>query len=307
MPSKADLTDLVLGAHGFLGRRLVRRLEADGRRVIAVGRDAGDLAVPEVARSALGRAPVARIFHFATRQRTGPSQYDIQAELLAVNARMHLNVLEAWRQLQPQAKLITPGSSCTYPESRAPLTEASFGLGPLHPSVAGYALAKQVLATGCAAYARQYGLRYLHCVLATTYGPGDHTEADRSHFVGALLHRAAAEKRRGATCFTVWGDPATVREVLHADDQIDAILRADAQFTDTILNCAADTPVTVGAVAGAVLRALDWQVPIERPAESFQGTPYKMLDSGRFLAATGWRPRISLDDGLRQLVREAYP
>lgn len=306
MPA-AEAVDLVIGATGFLGRNLVPRLEEAGRRVIRIGRADGDLSDwTVVERLFRATEPVARIFHIVTRQRTGAIQYDIQGELLAINARIHLNVLEAWRRFQPQAKLISAGSSCTYPESPEPLREAQFGLGPAHPSVLGYALAKQVLATGSATYAKQYGLTYLHCVLATMYGPHDHKQADRSHFVGALLERAAREKAAGATTFEVWGNPATVREILYVDDQIAAILAADQAFANEILNCAANTPVTVGDVAQAVTAALDWDVPLTSPPGSFQGAAYKMLDSTRFLDRTGWRPRISLEDGLRRIVTSEY-
>lgn len=298
---------LLVGADGFLGRNLRARLEADGVRVTAIGRTFGDLSDWNVVEAALkDTRPATRIYHVVTKQRTGAVQYDIQGDLLATNARVHLNVLEAWRRYHPGAKLVTAGSSCTYPESPAPLAEAQFGLGPTHPSVRGYALAKQVLAIGSAEYAHQYGLTYLHCVLATMYGPHDHKEANRSHFVGALLDRAAREKRDGGTSFSVWGSPDTVREVLFVDDQIDAILVADRHFENEILNCASNTPLTVGEVAAAVLRALDWDVPITMPPESFQGAAYKMLDSTRFLATTEWRPRISLDEGLRRVIMAEY-
>ena len=52
-----------------------------------------------------------RIFHTITKQRTGAVQYDIQGELLAENSRIHLNVLDAWRRHQPQAKLISLGGA----------------------------------------------------------------------------------------------------------------------------------------------------------------------------------------------------
>ncbi len=207
--------DIVIGADGFLGRNLVPRLRAEGREVVEIGRAAGDLSDwANVERALRDAPPAGRIFHVVTRQRTGAIQYDIQGELLAINARIHLNVLEAWRLYQPQAKLVSTGSSCTYPESAEPLPEARFGQGPTHPSVIGYGLAKQVLATGSAAYAHQYGLSFLHCVLATLYGPHDNTASDRSHFVGALLDRAVREKAAGAQAFEVWGNPQTVREVL---------------------------------------------------------------------------------------------
>ena len=90
--------DIVIGADGFLGRNLVPRLRAEGREVVEIGRAAGDLSDwANVERALRDAAPAGRIFHVVTRQRTGAIQYDIQGELLAINTRIHLNVLEAWR------------------------------------------------------------------------------------------------------------------------------------------------------------------------------------------------------------------
>ncbi len=300
---------LIIGADGFLGRNLAIRLERlGGWSVEGIGRGAGDLSQPGVADEALGRAaPADVIFHLVTRQRTGQVQYGVQGEMLAINARIHLCVLEAWRLYQPQAKLVSTGSSCTYPESDRPLAEALFGAGAAHPSVTGYALAKQVLAIGSGTYAAQYGLSYLHCVLATLYGPFDHKAADRSHFVGAMLERAAAAKLNGDTAFQVWGDPGAVREVLHVEDQIDAILAAEAAFENRILNCTAGVPTTVGEAAAAVLKALDWPAAIKSDPAGFASVGFKLLDAGDFLTRTGWRPTIALADGLRRLVAAEYP
>jgi GDP-L-fucose synthase len=304
---RSDADDLVIGADGFLGRNLEAYLAAHGRRVARIGRADGELSDWQTVESLFASAPkVKRIFHVVTRQRTGAVQYGVQGELLAINARVHLNVLEAWRLHQSQAKLISTGSSCAYPESDAPLPEDAYQTGRLHPSVKGYGLAKQVLAIGAQSYAEQYGLRHLHCILATLYGPHDHVEADRSHFLGAMMHRAVAEMRAGKTSFSVWGDPGAVREALYVEDQIEAILAADAAFENEILNCAANAPVTVGEAAAAVLEALEWRAEIISPENSFQGTSYKVLDSSRFLQRTGWRPRFGLVEGYRRLYELEY-
>ena len=305
MRSEAD--DLVVGADGFLGCNLEEYLVSRGRQVARIGRSQGDLADWQTVDRLFAKAPkVERVFHVATRQRTGAVQFGIQGELLAINARLHLNVLEAWRLHQPQAKLISTGSSCAYPESQTPLPERSYQGGRLHPSVKGYGLAKQVLAIGAQSYAEQYGLRHLHCILATLYGPHDHVEEDRSHFIGAMLHRAVAEMRAGKTSFSVWGDPGAVREALYVEDQIEAILAADAAFENEILNCAANTPTTIGETAAAILEVLNWRAPIISPEHSFKGASYKVLDSSRFLERTGWRPRYGLIDGLRRLYETEY-
>ena len=102
--------------------------------------------------------------------------------------------------------------------------------------------------------------------------------------------------------FTVWGAPETVRECLYVTDQIEAILAADAAFENTILNCAVNAPVTIDEVGRTILEVLCWEAEIVYPPDSFRGTSRKVLDSTRFLRATGWGPRIDLADGLARLA-----
>lgn len=303
----AGETSLIVGADGFLGRNLAGYFDARGHRWHGVHRRDGDLSEPGVADAAFARAPqVDRIFHVVTRQRTGPVQYGIQGELLRINSAIHLNVLEAWRRRQPQSKLISMGSSCTYPESDAPLPESLFGSGGAHPSVYGYAHGKLTIATGSRAYGQQYNLKWLHLVLATMFGPKDNKAEDRSHFMGAMIDRAVREKSAGASAFTVWGNYDTVRELLYVEDQIEAILAADVAFENRVLNTGANIPVTVGEAARAILTAMDWKVPLTSPPGSFQGAGYKMLDSSAFLDATGWRPTIAIADGVRSILAAEY-
>lgn len=306
MPLRNDKA-LIIGADGFLGRNLVHWFDRQGLAYHRIGRADGDLTCATTVDHLFRAAPpVDRIFHLVTRQRTGAVQYGMQAELMADNARIHMNVLEAWRLHQPQAKLISTGSSCAYPESNDPLPESAFQTGPVHASVLGYAMAKQMLAVGSACYADQYKLSYLHLFLATLYGPHDHKAADRSHFMGGLIDRAVREQAAGAEQFSVWGSLDTVRDLLFVDDQIEAIMAADAAFTNQRLNCTSGTATRIGEAARAVLTALDWPVPIHTPPESFQGAGFKMLDSTRFLSATGWRPVVGLVDGVQRVLTADY-
>ena len=294
---------LVLGADGFLGRNALRRLREAGRPCLGVGRDAGDFTDPAVVDRALRQASAAtRILHLVTRQRTGQVQYGIQGELLATNARIHLNVLDAWRARQPQAKLISTGSSCVYPESDRPIGEGAFQSGQMHESVRGYGLAKQILAVGSETYGAQYGLRWLHLVLATVYGPHDHRAPERTHFMAGMIERAVAERRAGAETFSVWGDPGTIRDLLYVDDQLDAIFAADAAFEDRILNCSSNAPITIDGAARAIVDALGWHAAIVYPPGTFKGAAYKTIDAGEFLTRTGWSPRVGLVEGVRRTL-----
>jgi GDP-L-fucose synthase len=299
----ADAPTIVLGADGFIGRNLVAYWRARNWPVHPVGRDAGDFTDFAVVERAFREAPAAgRILHAITKQRTGAIQYEIQGELLRDNSRIHLNVLDAWRAHQPQAKLISLGSSCVYPESPKPLPEEAFRSGAPHPSVRGYALAKETLAIGCETFGRQYGLRWLHCVLATVYGSHAHTEQHRSHFMAALIARATAAQARSDSRFEVWGSPDTVRDLLFVTDQIEAVVAADHAFENRILNVTSNEPVTIGHCAREILHALDWPAEVVHPPGSFQGAGYKSLDSSRFLSATDWRPRVGIEAGVRAIL-----
>lgn len=306
MSSPADTT-LILGADGFLGRNFRRYFAERGWPVVAIGRAAGDLDDWAVVEQAFRSAPpVGRILHLVTRQRTGQVQYSMQGTLLAVNARIHLNVLEAWRQFQPQARLVSLGSSCAYPENEQPIAETAFQTGPLHPSVRGYGLAKQLLAVGCDTYAAEFGLSYLHCILATVYGPHDHKAPDRSHFMTAMIDRAVAEKRAGKTEFSVWGSPDTVRDLLYVDDQIEAVLAAERHLSNIMVNVTPNQPVSIGQAAEAIVGALGWGAKIVYPAGTFRGTARKTLDSSCFLDATGWQPQVDLRTGIGRVLASDY-
>ena len=297
--------NIVIGGSGFVGQNLSRFFE--GRKIpfATVMRSDADLRDRAAAMSLFARLPKAtRIFHVATFQRTGDIQYKIPATLFDTNLHIHANVLEAWATYQPQAKLISTGSSCTYPEYDVPMDEGLFGVGPFHDSARGYGMAKMALARGSEVYGSQYGLKWLHCVLATLYGPHDHLAPDRSHFFGGMVARAIQELRAGKSEFSVWGSPETVRECLYVDDQIEAILAADAAFENTVINCAANQPITIGHAAEAILRALQWDAKIVYPSGTFMGTRRKVLDSGKFLCKTGWSPRIGLEEGIRLLAED---
>ena len=299
----ADSPTIILGADGFLGRNLVELWRARGWPVHPVGRAAGDFTDHSVVDRVFREAPEAgRILHVITRQRTGAIQYKIQGELLRDNSLIHLNVLDAWRARQAQAKLVSLGSSCVYPESVDPIPETAFRSGAPHPSVRGYAQAKETLVVGCETFGDQYGLKWLHCILATVYGPHAHTEAQRSHFMAAMIARALVTKAAGERAFEVWGSPDTVRDLLYVDDQIEAILAADRAFENQIVNVSSNQPVTIGHCAREIVRALDWNAKVVYPPDTFQGAGIKSIDSGMFLSATGWKPRHSIEAGVRATV-----
>lgn len=296
---------IITGADGFIGKHLVAYFKQRDWPVLPLGRAAADLTERAQVLNLFKDLPQAgRLFHLATFQRTGNIQYAIPADLLTINTRIHLNVLEAWAEHQREAKLVAASSSCAYPVMLDPIPETAFQSGSLHEAVRGYGLAKQVLVRGAETYATQYKLKSLCCVFATVYGPQDYVAAERSHFVGGMMARALADHAAGKKEMLVYGTPQTQREVLYVTDQIAAMLAADAAFDQGIVNCAANQPITLLEMAQAMQTVIGWDAPIVFPPSTATGPDRKQLDSGLFLEKTGWRPRVALLDGLMQLKQD---
>jgi len=99
------------------------------------------------------------------------------------------------------------------------------------------------------------------------------------------------------------------RDLLYIDDAVDGLLRAGETalqgLYDGAYNLCSGQPVTIRAVAEAVAREihasegqLGFGVRDYRPEEQM----WMVGDPTRFLEVSGFRPRISLDEGIRRTV-----
>src|SRR5260370_15907430 len=102
--------------------------------------------------------------------------------------------------------------------------------------------------TMCAAYSRQYGVRFQPLIPASVYGPNDNFDLESSHVLAALV-RKFHEAMRDRRSVVVWGTGAPRREFLYADDLVDAcvyLLGLDGDGVDAVLG-PPGLPVNVGS------------------------------------------------------------
>jgi GDP-L-fucose synthase len=294
---------LISGGTGFIGKNLSLRLQSEGAEPIVFGRRMCDLSDWPQAREYLSDLKgIDYIFHLATYQRTGNIQYRIKADQFNINTAIHVNLLRAWREFLPEAKLVSVGCSCSYPEKDRPLAEDDYWAGSLHESVESYGYAKKLLQVGQKAYAQQYGFHSLYAILSTVYGPHDNFDAEKSHFIAALMQRICEAKTNGAPQVEIWGDGTQVRECLYIDDQIDSLLIAAEQSQEDLINIGGNQACTVREVAEAISDCVGYEGRLFYNKERFTGTVFKVLDSSRFRELTGWAPRETLRTGLRKTL-----
>jgi GDP-L-fucose synthase len=301
----------VAGHGGLVGSALVRQLAAKGYRNLLTRTHAElDLLDQQAVRRFLGQERPDSVFLAAAKVGGIWGNNAYPAEFIHQNLVIQTNVIhEAWRSRV--GRLLFLGSSCIYPKAcPQPMREEYLLTGPLEPTNRPYALAKIAGIEMCWAYNRQYGTKYLAVMPTNLYGPGDNYDLETSHVIPALIRKFHEAKARNDKEVVAWGTGAPRREFLYSDDLASACVSlmqlSDQQFDELLtpitepplinIGCAKD--LTVGELVMLVKDIVGFQGEVVWDTSKPDGTMLKLLDSSRIFRL-GWRPRISLPEGLR--------
>ena len=307
---------LVTGGLGFIGSNLAIRLVEHGAQVTVL-----DSLIPEFGGNPFNIASVQSaltvnisdmrdnhslevlvdgqdyIFHLAGQVSHGDSMRDPETDL-GVNCVSTINLVEACRRLNPDARLVYTSTRQVYGvPQHLPVTED-------HPALPVDVNGINKLAAEYyhLLYDRTYGLRSSVLRLTNTYGPRQQIRNDRQGFIGILVRQAL----RGDP-IKVFGTGQQVRDFNYVDDVVDALLAAgatDACF-GTICNLGAPKRYSLLDFVGMLQRQckVDYEI-IPFPDDK------KIIDIGdyygdysRFADLTGWEPAIDLEEGIERTIK----
>ncbi|MBA8837751.1 GDP-L-fucose synthase [Ochrobactrum sp. RH2CCR150] len=289
----------VAGHTGMVGSAILRRLHGTDCDIITAAHSALDLTRQGPTENFItGRKPDVIIIAAA---HVGGILANAQspADFLYDNLAIGMNVIHAAHQTGVE-RLLWLGSSCIYPRDAAqPLTEDALMTGPLEATNEAYAIAKIAGLKYAESCARQFGDRFMTAMPTNLYGPNDNFDPKTSHVLPALLRRIHEAKIMGAEQVKLWGSGTPLREFLHVDDLADACLHL-LQFHDGFepVNIGSGEEISIRDLALLIARVVGYEGRFEHDLSKPDGTPRKFLDTSR-MAALGWKPRISLEDGLR--------
>jgi len=220
------------------------------------------------------------------------------AEFIYENLQIQNNVIDsAYRN--SCKKLLFLGSSCIYPKMcPQPIKEEYLLTGPLESTNDAYALAKIAGIKMCQAYRKQYGFDAISAMPTNLYGPGDNYHPENSHVIPALIRRFHEAKMAGAEKVTIWGTGKALREFLYVDDMAEAcvfLLENYSDFGHVNVGCGSD--ISIIDTARLIARTVGFEGRIDTDSTKPDGTPRKLMDSSK-LFSMGWKPRMSLEEGL---------
>ena len=300
--SLAGKSIFVAGHGGMVGSAIVRRLAGEQCEVLTAPRT---LDLREQAQSrdwfAANRPEVVVVAAAKVGGILANDSYP--GEFLYDNLMIEANVIEAARQ-HGTAKLLFLGSSCIYPRlAPQPIAEEALLTGPLEPTNEWYALAKIAGIKLCQAYRRQYGCDFISAMPTNLYGSDDNFDLESSHVLPALIRKAHEAKLSGASEMVVWGSGVPLREFLHVDDLADACVFLLRRYSDeSHINVGSGSEISILDLAAMVARIVGYEGAILCDPSKPDGTPRKLMDSGR-VEALGWRPSIALEDGIADVYR----
>jgi nucleoside-diphosphate-sugar epimerase len=304
---------LVLGAGGFIGHHLVKRLKDEGFWVRGVDRVypsfekthadefvIGDLCEPAFAEQAINQ-PFDELYQLAAEMGgagfifTGEHDFDIFFN----SARINMNVVTALTK-QPAKRAFFSSSACVY-NQEFQKSDADFYCreGDAYPafpdSEYGWEklFSERLFALLGTRGETQVRLARFHNI----FGPLGTWQGGREKAPAAMC-RKVAETPHGGT-IEVWGDGRQLRSFLFIDDCLDGMTRVMRSDCSLPLNVGSDVFVSIRELAEMAIRISGKNIAI-RYVDGPIGVDARCSENSIVTEKTGWAPVISLEQGLSQ-------
>jgi UDP-glucose 4-epimerase len=290
---------VVTGGAGFIGHHLVRALQDRGDDVLVIddlsggirgGLSAGtrveqlDITRDDLAH-AIARWRPSIVYHLAAQVSVARSMQDPEHDL-AVNALGTLRVVLAVKAASVPRLIFTSSGGAIYGDTAMPATETSL------PKPLSYYGAHKLLAEQ---YVRWSGVDYAIARPSNVYGPDQRTGVD-----GAVI-AAFISAARHSSMLVINGDGTQRRDFLHVADLVSGLLLLGDCSESGTWNISSHEATSV--------------LDLARLLEQLMGRPAKIMHGDRRpgdvdesqlasdqIRLLGWSPRVSLADGLRQLL-----
>ena len=309
-------TVIVTGGAGFIGSHLAERFLREGWAVhiidnLATGKRENipanatfhelDIRDPKAAELVASLKPDV-LTHLAAQMDVRRSVEDPMYDA-SVNVLGSLNLLEAVRKQSPATRVVFASTGgALYGDNTTPPNFEDFKKDPESP----YAITKLSVEFYLAYYGRVHKLDTVAMRFGNVYGPRQdpHGEAGVvAIFCGRILQGRP---------LTIFGDGRQTRDYVYVGDVAEALWYAATKPLPPVglldargFNVGTGIGTSVVDMANVLLEEAGTQVPLEfapkRPGE----TQESFVDIGKAGRLLGWKPRVTLREGLAQSFRWA--
>ncbi len=302
---------LVLGAGGFIGGHLVKRLKREGFWVRGVDLKAheycethaddfaiGDLREQSFVRSVVDR-PFDEVYQLAADM--GGAGYiftgENDADIMHNSATINLNVLDTCLKRNIK-RVFYSSSACMYPEHNQLDPDnpncAEDSAYPANPD-SEYGWEKLFSERLYLAYNRNHGMQNRVARYHNIFGPEGTWDGGKEKAPAALCRKVAMAPNGGQ--IEVWGDGRQTRSFLFVDECLDGTVRLLRSEFEGPVNIGSEEMVTINTLAAMVIGIANKDLSVSNIPGPL-GVRGRNSDNRLIRQKLGWAPSQSLQSGL---------
>jgi UDP-glucose 4-epimerase len=210
-----------------------------------------------------------------------------------INILGGLNLLKAAVDNSVRKFIFSSTGGALYGEPDVVPADEDHPVRPLSP----YGTSKYAFEQYLGTYQRTFGLRYTVLRYANIYGPRQDFHAEEGRVIAIFASRMLVGKP-----VTIDGDGTQSRDMLHVGDVAAANLAALEKGAGGTFHISTGIPITVNDIFRKIALLTDYKLE-PRFGPSRRGDVYRIaLDNTRAQEQLGWRPQITIEEGLRLTV-----
>ena len=298
---------LITGGAGFIGAALANRLVAMGHHVrVLDDLSAGDpeRLHPQVVftRGDVRDVPklwtllqgVDCVYHLAARVSV-PESVLFPREYNDVNVGGTVSLLEAMRTVGVK-RIVLASSGTVYGEqAQQPLRE-DMAPNPLVP----YAVTKIAAEHYIFTLGRLYNIEAVALRIFNAYGPGQQLPVSYAPVIPQFLRQIL-----GGGSLVVHGDGSQTRDFVYIDDVVDALVAAATANADgKIINVGSGKETSINDLIRTLEAVTGRSAHVLYNPQASPGVSSMVADLTRARQILNYRPRVSLEEGLRRMLHE---
>lgn len=303
---------LVAGATGLIGSNLIVRLLQEGAQVRATLRNRDPVIVDpriEYLRCDLTQGADCRrsvdgmdiVFLCAANTSGAATIHATPMVHVTPNLLINSQMLESAYEAKVR-KFLWLSSTVAYPESDAPMREEQMFEGEPFEKYYFAGWAKRFSEVLCRMYGEKLSPRMTTIVLRPTnvYGPNDDFEFATSHVLPAFIRKSVERWNP----FEVWGDGSEVRDLIHVDDMVEAmVLAAERLESYEAINIGLGKGYSVKEILDLVLELdgfRDARITYNKDRPTM--IPLRLVDISKARNLIGYQPKVGLREGLARTI-----